>query len=77
MIFAALALALGLSAEQAKAEIDSMDMQGFMDGGSSTISHLRNIKKRLGMHPGDNLLEHFGGVLEKYTGDSDLTFLGL
>ena len=77
MIFAALALALGLSAEQAKAVMDSIDMQGFMDGGSSTISHLRNVKKRLGMHPGDNLLEHFGGVLEKYTGDSDLTFLGL
>lgn len=73
----ALSLALGLSAEQAKAEMDSMDMHGFLDGGSSTISQLRNIKKRLGMHPGDNLLEHFGGVLEKYAGDSDLTFLGL
>ena len=73
----ALALALGLSAEQAKEEIDSMDMVKFMDGGSSTISHLRNISKRLGMHPGDSLLEYFGRVIKKYTGTSDLTFLEL
>lgn len=75
--FAALSLALGLSAQQSKEEMDAMDMQGFLDGGSSTISHLRNISKRLGMHPGDNLLEHFGRVIEKYTGSSDFTFLEL
>ena len=77
IISSALSLALGLSAEQAKVEMDNMDTHGFLDGGSSKISNVRNISKRLGMHPGDKILEHFGRMIEKYTGDSDLTFLGL
>lgn len=77
LIFAALSLALGLSAEQAKVEMDEMDTHGFLDGGSSKISNVRNISKRLGMHPGDKILDHFGHMIEKYTGDSNLTFLGL
>ena len=72
-----LSLALGLSAEQAKIEMDDVDTHRFLDGASSKISNLRNISKRLGMHPGDKILEHFGQMIEKYMGDSDLTFLGL
>ena len=77
IIFSIISLALGLSEEQAKIEIDDVDTHRFLDGGSSKISNLRNISKRLGMHPGDKILEHFGQMIEKYTGDSDLTFLGL
>ena len=57
--------------------MDRMDMSGFLDGGSSKISQLRNMSHRLGMHRGETLLKHMGDVLERYTGDANLTFLGL
>eukprot|EP00571_Detonula_confervacea_P003366 CAMPEP_0172325364 /NCGR_PEP_ID=MMETSP1058-20130122/53821_1 /TAXON_ID=83371 /ORGANISM="Detonula confervacea, Strain CCMP 353" /LENGTH=1030 /DNA_ID=CAMNT_0013041887 /DNA_START=6 /DNA_END=3098 /DNA_ORIENTATION=- len=76
----ALFLALGLDGKQAKAETDLLEMSEFFDAnsiGNNKISLVYNLMTKLGMHPGDKCIEYFGELLEKYTGDPDLTFLDL
>ena len=77
---AALCLALGLDGEQAKEECDLLDMETFNDSKSmfhNKISLAYNLMKKIGMHPADKCTDYFGELLEKYTGDSNLTFLDL
>jgi predicted acylesterase/phospholipase RssA len=80
----ALFLALGLDGEQAEAETDELNLNEFFDGGKNVCGGvckqavlMFNVYKKLGMHPAEMVLTHFGKVLEKYTGDPDLTFKGL
>lgn len=81
----ALCLALGLNAEQAQEEMDNMDMMGFLDGGFTIFGKKFSpgpylgyrMLSKLGMNPGDSLLKFYEDLLEKYTGDPNLTFLEL
>lgn len=72
----ALLLALGLDAKQVKFESDRVDLSTFFDGGSA-LSRGYNFTSKLGIHPGKKATECIGEILEKYTGDADLTFRGL
>ena len=72
----ALLLALGLDAKQVKFESDRVDLSTFFDGGSA-LSRGYNFTSKLGIHPGKKATECIGEILEKYTGDADLTSKGL
>ena len=78
-----LPVAPGLDGDQVRAKTDLLDLRAFFDGDRRVpfccrrLAKLRNLFRRLGVHPGDKCLEHFGDVLKRYAGDLDLTFFQL
>lgn len=72
---AALLLALGLDSDQVNEETERLNMNECFDGGAATKYY--NLISKLGFHPAQKLTEKIEGLLEKYAGDKDLTFLGL
>jgi len=63
-----------------------MLLDSYFDGGKKRITgagrnlvQMKNLfdEEMLGMHPAEGIVELFGGMMERYTGDSELTFLGL
>ena len=79
----ALFLALGLDAEQAIEESNKANFADFFDGAQNypgptkAVGQLYNVYYEGGMHPGKTCVEFFGDILERFTGDSNLTFFGL
>lgn len=76
----ALFLSIGLNAEQFKKEMDSLDLTSFNDGAKNVpigknVFLGYNAFKNLGMHPATVPLDFFGDILERYTGNKDITFL--
>ena len=79
----ALFLALGLNGDQIKKETDAIKLYEFFDGGMRNIPVGKqialgsNLLNNMGMHPAKKAMQHFGDVLERYTGNPDFTFLDL
>jgi len=82
----ALMFALGFDGDQIREESNKMDLASYFDGGKGSytsagekLDQMMNIfdKDMLGMHPATGIVELFGDMMERYTGDADLTFLGL
>ena len=70
----ALFLALGLDSAQVNEETEKIDMNEFFDG---SIMKYYNLVSKSGLHPAKKCTEFVEYLLQKYTGDKDLTFLGL
>lgn len=74
--FTALCMALGLDSKQIQEEMSDLDLTSFCDGGTGA-EQMMNAVNHLGMHPATTLTDKMGDVLERYGGDSNMTFLDL
>lgn len=74
--FTALCMALGLDSKQIQEEMSNLDLTSFYDGGTEANQMLNAVNK-LGMHPAATLTDKMGDVLQRYGGDSNMTFLDL
>mmetsp|Transcript_20174 Transcript_20174/g.49480 ORF Transcript_20174/g.49480 Transcript_20174/m.49480 type:complete len:582 (+) Transcript_20174:110-1855(+) len=85
--FPAVCLALGLDSKQIQEEMLNLDLTTFFDGyfledvpGIDVLKNagpVYNVLDKMGMHPAAKITEAIGDLLERYTGNSELTFLDL